>query len=640
MMKKITLVAFVICTGLTIQAAFFMFGGGLDLNNLYNYANQDIPEYVTQNTTPPDNQITDEIATLGRVLFHDKKLSLNESISCESCHRQEFAFGDTAALSKGFDGELTERHAMRLINVSHRALGKVFWDNRGASLEDQPGITIANSVEMGFSGEQGQPSLDSLLNRLRQQDYYSTLFDLAYGNEEITLEKINKALAQFVRTLISFDSKFDEGLAATGNPNVAFPNFNNLENYGKSIFISPFPQIVSPFEEAPDSVFIFGCSNCHNPPTFTQSEFFEGNNGVTSVAGDTTQFDFTNVNSPSIRNVFKANGEENGPYMHDGSLKDLDAVLEHYAFIPFNPENESISIGVSGLPFDARRPMSDYQVSALKAFMKTLTGNDIFTNPKWSDPFDINGELVFAIDCTGAVLTTNQSETICEGDNLEGYTETGTYTDSFIGINGCDSIRTLNLVVLPTVSENITASVCDGEVYEGYDSAGSYTDFFIGVNGCDSIRVLDLEIVPLEMTSIEVSICEGEEYNGLSESGVYEQLVSNLSGCDSLIIINLTVLPEGDPSCTMTGTEALSDVNFLQAFPNPSSSFFYIDFMNEADYTWQAVNSIGKNIQLKVDKITNKRYQIDLGENEVGIYFIQYREKMNKEWHTLRLIKS
>src|SRR5690606_28940623 len=180
-----------------------------------------------------------ESATLGRVLFYDNNLSVNNTIACASCHQQQFAFSDTARLSVGLDGGLTGRHSMRLVNARFSTEQKFFWNERAMSLEDQTTRPIQDHVEMGFSGQNGKPDLDSLIRKLEGIDYYERLFTLAFGTSEITEEKIQKALAQFIRSIQSFDSKFDAGRAMVNNDVVDFPNFTMQENMGKRLFLDP-----------------------------------------------------------------------------------------------------------------------------------------------------------------------------------------------------------------------------------------------------------------------------------------------------------------------------------------------------------------------------------------------------------------
>lgn len=364
----------------------------IDLANLYDYANTNVPYYIdVDDNTPLDNVISNEIATLGNVLFYDKHLSLNSSIACASCHIQAFAFGDTATVSKGFDGGLTNKHAPRLVNISYHDESEIFWDSSVSIVEAQPEMTLANSIEMGFSGANGQPDLDSLINRLSLLNYYQTLFEFAYGDDEITVERINKSLAQFVRSIVSFDSKFDAALVATdsiyGTYNILeeYANFTEQENSGKFLFNKTFP---------------FGCGGCHRSPHFGFVKLGGGNNGVIGVAGDADAIDITNVRSPSLRDLVNPQGLMNGPFMHDGSLKNIEQVMEHYSFIPKNPENTNQNLFLGGgEDYDHLVPMSDEQVLAVEAFLKTLTGKEVYTNPKWSNPFNADGTLTIISNC-------------------------------------------------------------------------------------------------------------------------------------------------------------------------------------------------------------------------------------------------
>lgn len=213
------------------------FGSKLDLNNLYNYANQSVPNYIVKNNTG-SNLITNKGATLGRVLFYDKKLSSNNTIACESCHQQNNAFGDFRDVSIGINGS-TDRHSMRLVNNRFAVESKFFWDERATSLEFQTTQPIRNHIEMGYSGTNGDQSFDGLITKLNSIPYYSELFKFVYGNEEITEVKIQSALAQFVKSIQSFDSKYDIGRSQVTNDAQPFPNFTAQENNGKNLFLTP-----------------------------------------------------------------------------------------------------------------------------------------------------------------------------------------------------------------------------------------------------------------------------------------------------------------------------------------------------------------------------------------------------------------
>lgn len=613
--------------------------GVIDLNDLHNYENQYIPSYVRNDFTPPDNQLTDEIATLGRVLFYDKKLSLNESISCASCHKQEFAFGDTSIVSLGFDGKPTERHSIRLMNLSHGDMPQVFWDARAEQLEDQPAMTIANSIEMGFSGEAGQPRIDSLLRRLDKVTYYEDLFELAYGDKIINVERLERALAQFVRSIVSFDSKFDEGLESGVGVFSDFPNFTELENYGRFLFFSPFPPIIPDFIPLPDSVQFFGCGNCHTNPNLSQSIAFEGNNGVTGVAGDTLAKDFTAVRSPSLRNMFTPDGKEIGPFMHDGSLEDLDAVLEHYSLIPFDEDNTNISIGVSSGLFESstNRPMSDYQVLALKAFMKTFSGTDVFTNPKWSDPYDENGNLIVLPLCNGDTVFEEVIYSICEGEEIDGYNVTGVYVDTLTAVTGCDSIRTLDLTVFQDVIMEVSEVICSEDAHAPYTETGIYTESYTAVNGCDSIFILNLTVMEEISFTELISICEGENHNGYDTTGIYSEILVAANGCDSTYILDLEVLDPSDPACDMVATAEI-DLFSLEIYPNPASEFINIRTRSNHSMVLTIYNSIGEPLQ--VTDIKSSLHRFDLHPLPEGVFIVEVYDPQTNYKELVTLIKS
>lgn len=213
------------------------FGTNLDLDHLYNYANQTIPSYITKDNSA-GNSINDKIATLGRVLFYDKNLSSNNSISCASCHKQEFAFGDNVVASTGVNGT-TGRHSMRLVNSRFATETHFFWDERALTLEQQTTMPIKDQGEMGISGLNGDLSFNDLLVKLSAKNYYKELFQFAYGNQEITEIKIQTALAQFIRSIQSFDSKYDTGRTLAPNYGAPFSNFTQQENQGKNLFLTP-----------------------------------------------------------------------------------------------------------------------------------------------------------------------------------------------------------------------------------------------------------------------------------------------------------------------------------------------------------------------------------------------------------------
>jgi len=361
--------------------------GSVDLTNLHNYANQVKPAYITRDNTPAGNQITDIGATLGRILFYDVRLSRNNTISCSSCHHQDRAFGDPATASTGVSGT-TGRHSMRLINARFAAEARFFWDERAISAEAQASQPIQDHIEMGFSGTNGDPTLADLITKLSAIEEYQVLFAATYGNSAITENRLQRALAQFVRSIQSFDSKFDTGRAAAPNDGAPFNNFTASENAGKQLFLAPPPQGGA------------GCAACHRPPEFDIDPNSRNNGIVTAIGGGT---DTTNTKSPSLRDLVSSNGTLHGGFMHDASLTSLSAVISHYNAIPAIVPNLDPRLTQPGGPpgpagdTPQRLNLTATEQADLVAFLSTLTGTNVYVDPKWSDPFAANGSLTLII---------------------------------------------------------------------------------------------------------------------------------------------------------------------------------------------------------------------------------------------------
>lgn len=349
--------------------------GELDLTRLANYEDQAIPAYIRRDNTPPANPITDEGSTLGRVLFYDKRLSRDQTIRCASCHQQAHAFGDGAVASTGVAGT-TGRHSMRLINSRFGTEPKFFWDERAATLEAQTTRPIQDHVEMGFSGASGDPAFADLVDRLEAIPEYRVLFAMTFGSPEITEAKVQSALAQFVRGIQSFDSKYDAGRAVVANDGQPFPNFTTRENNGKALFLNP------------PGAGGAGCAGCHRPPEF-DIDPASLNNGVIGAIGGGT--DLTNTRSPSLRDLSGPNGS-NGPFMHNGIFGTLDQVINHYNAIPGNNTNLDPRLRRPGNQVQNLN-LSQTQKDSLVAFLNTLSGTAVYTDEKWSDPFGPAGEL-------------------------------------------------------------------------------------------------------------------------------------------------------------------------------------------------------------------------------------------------------
>lgn len=353
-------------------------------NTPYNYATIALPAHFRtafvqgQDNTPATNPITNDGATLGRVLFYDENLSENRTVACASCHSQEHGFSDTRQFSPGFAGALTTRNSMSISNARYYRSGKFFWDERAATLEDQVVMPIQSPVEMGLT-------LPQLADRVSAESYYPYLFTRAFGSPEVTTDRISKALAQFIRSIVSYRSRFDAGIAATGSIGTNFPNFTVEENRGKALFLGPA-----------------GCAGCHlvNPPTppppttlQNQAAFFINvatNNGLTAGftndngVGDITGSlaDMGRFKSPELRNIALT-----APYMHDGSIATLPEVIEHYNSGVLAHPNLDPRLRVPGTTMPRRLNLTAQDSAALVAFLGTLTDQALLQDPMYANPF-------------------------------------------------------------------------------------------------------------------------------------------------------------------------------------------------------------------------------------------------------------
>ena len=261
------------------------------------------PPVVGQINTPANNPITDAGATLGRVLFYDKRLSTNGTVSCASCHQPQAGFSDPRRFSVGFNGGLTGRNSMGLNNARYYPRGRFFWDERAATLEDQVLQPIQNAVEMGLT-------LPALVTRLSAEPFYTNLFANAFGTPQVTTNRVARALAQFVRSIISSRAKYDAGVP------VQFTNFTAQENLGRRIFLGQVGNAT--------------CAACHGTDTFTAPNIFNNglefpyvDSGVGAITGRAQ--DNGLFKTPSLRNI-----ELTAPYMHDGRFATLEEVVEFY----------------------------------------------------------------------------------------------------------------------------------------------------------------------------------------------------------------------------------------------------------------------------------------------------------------------
>lgn len=310
------------------------------------------------NAEPSYNPTTNWGATLGRVLFYDVVLSANKTTSCASCHHQSHAFADTATFSTGFMGGHTDRNAMAIVNL--RFSRSFFWDLRANGLENQVIMPIENALEMGMD-------TTLLVTRVLSTDYYPPLFEKAFGTRIVTVQRIRYALAQFLRAMVSYRSKYDQGM------NNNFADFTPEELDGKNFYFSGQ----------------FACNHCHSTQNFYERD--SRNNGLESIATDSgfaavtgDPADLGKFRVPTLRNIALT-----APYMHDGRFRTLEEVIEHYnsGVQPSATLDDRLTttLTIGGPPVQMN--MTAYEKQALVAFLNTLTDQSFVNDPKFSDPF-------------------------------------------------------------------------------------------------------------------------------------------------------------------------------------------------------------------------------------------------------------
>lgn len=310
-------------------------------------------------------QVTNAGAALGRVLFYDKSLSLNNTISCASCHHQDKAFSDGLASSPGFEGRQTTRNSMAILNPITQ--NNLFWDSRSQSIHDLSLRPVQNHIEMGME------DMSYLTRKLSDIDYYGPLFNKAFGSDEVTSEKISNAISQFIASITTADSKFDK---AQRNE----VQLTELENLGKNVFFSSKAK----------------CSSCHAGSNFSAPDgmfdpYGGGSGGGEDLRGTAniglellpkdSGLGDGKFKIPSLRNVTLT-----APYMHDGRFKTLEEVLNHYtsgikATASLDPKFKDENGKVKPLS------LNPLEKKAIIAFLGTLQ-DDVFTkDPKYSNPF-------------------------------------------------------------------------------------------------------------------------------------------------------------------------------------------------------------------------------------------------------------
>jgi len=358
----------------------------------YEYSSIEIPEHYHNSALAMFSfidplgrlaSITDAGATLGRVIFYDRDLSYNRTISCASCHQQQYGFADNVAVSEGFDGMMGTRNALHIADLGFNPYSQLLWDDSQFDLNHMSILPFQNGIEMGIT-------MEEIVNRMQDTDYYPTLFSDAFGSDEINETLIGEALGQFLSSIVATNTPLDEALANGEN----FNQWTEQELVGKLIF-----------EE--------DCQNCHNSiitslnpfsgpsdPFLTFLEFLGPHNtgldevyednGIGEITG--SDFDMGRFKTPNLKNVALT-----APYMHDGRFETLEDVVDFYSegiqnhpSSTFNNSDhylESIPDS-NALPF-AGFEYNDPQKLALVAFLEKLTDENVINNPIYSDPFEL-----------------------------------------------------------------------------------------------------------------------------------------------------------------------------------------------------------------------------------------------------------
>lgn len=309
-----------------------------------------------------DNPLTIQGVKLGRMLFYEKKLSKDGSMACASCHRQKHAFSDTNSLSIGVEDLPGKRQAMAIINMAWNT-NEFFWDGRAHLLRDQSILPIQDELEMN-------ETLENVVSKLNMEQTYLDQFKRTFGNTEITSHKISLALEQFMNSIVSVDSKYDQFLRGDALLTVS-------EERGRVLFFAEYNEFF-PSTSGAD------CAHCHSPTNFSNYEYM--NNGINDMFTDMGREAVTldpadkgKMKVTTLRNI-----ELTTPYMHDGRFTTLAEVVDHY--------NSGLKSSSTLDPALANTMNTGLMLDAqdkedLVAFLKTFTDQTFLNNSEYTDPF-------------------------------------------------------------------------------------------------------------------------------------------------------------------------------------------------------------------------------------------------------------
>jgi cytochrome c peroxidase len=349
-----------------------------------------LPLNIPPPLVPVDNPMSATKVKLGRRLFYDVRLSINQSTACATCHRQSMAFTDGRPRAVGATGEIHPKNTMSLVNVAYNS--RLTWANHLLDrLEVQALVPMfgVNPVEMGLSGKE-----TALVDLLRSDFDYANLLPLAFPNDEdpFSVLHVVRAIASFVRSIVAFDSPYDQ--FQSGDETAMSASAQR----GMALFFSESLE----------------CFHCHGGFNFTDSSthanttiasagfhntglysldidgaYPEDNRGLIELTGE--RRDMGRFRAPSLRNIAAT-----APYMHDGSIATLNAVIEHYAA-------GGREIGTGPLAGDGSRnpyksvfirqfELSDAQKEDLIVFLRALSDESVMSDPAFNDPFSLSAQ--------------------------------------------------------------------------------------------------------------------------------------------------------------------------------------------------------------------------------------------------------
>lgn len=354
--------------------------GGIDLTDItyapISYQVVDPPGFPTMEI-PEDNPMTEEGIELGRMLFYDPILSVDSTISCSSCHSLQSAFTDNAKLSLGVNGLMGTRNAIPLINIGYEING-FFWDGRVNTLEEQALHPVEDPVEMA-------DIWDNVEDKLKAHPVYPEYFRKAFGiknSGEITRDLATKAIAQFERTFVSANSRYDSLVLYNANSTGDFMTVPEV--VGHDLFFDPANTNNTPGETG-------HCDHCHTGPLIASNRY--ENNGITEVE---TLNDFPDLGRGAVTGSLIDNGRFRSmslrnialtaPYMHDGRFQTLREVVEHYNSGVHYAENIDV-FSVVPAEFGGLQ-LTEEKVDALVAFLHMFTDTTYYDNPAFQNPFE------------------------------------------------------------------------------------------------------------------------------------------------------------------------------------------------------------------------------------------------------------